>query len=131
MDKPITWYQLNDPLNPIVDVVTYIYQRHTFLFSSLNKGSWNQEDSKIDTLGAFSHVLAEILRGDASSKRKDPESLEFKRLMYIKPNKKEKKQKKKDDKVYGTTLFRGMTMTPEELERYKSKLNAFDKDGSP
>lgn len=101
------------------------------MFSSLNKGSWNQEDSKIDTLGAFSYVLAEILRGDASSKRKDPENLEFKRMMYIKPNKKEKKKKKKDDKVYGTTLFRGMTMAPEELERYKSKLNAFDKDGSP
>lgn len=41
MNIPIHENQLDNPDSDIVDIVTRAYQADTFLYSELNKGSWN------------------------------------------------------------------------------------------
>ena len=51
-----------------------------FVYREINKASREKDESKIDTLGPYSFCLAEILRGSASSKRRD--NKKFTRRLY-------------------------------------------------
>ena len=89
MDKQIEWWQLDNPDSGIVKVITYIYQMNTFVCHNANLGSWQKDESKIDTLGAYSHCLAEIIRGKASQNRKDEEAKDFKKYLFKEANEKD------------------------------------------
>ena len=56
----------------------------TFVYSSVNRGSFNNENDIIDTLGPFSYALSAILRGDASARRRDSDKIKsFREKLYF------------------------------------------------
>jgi hypothetical protein len=68
---PIDWESLNNPENPLVILIMYIYTLETFIYYEINKGLRTKDTSKARTLGPFSKVLGYILAFDANRKRKD------------------------------------------------------------
>ena len=87
----------------------YIYSLETFVYSQLNISSRNQDASKIETLGPLSFALMIIVARAEGNRKIDRWSLPI------------------DDgtlKDHSTaiTLYRGLKLTKEEIDEYKSYL---------
>ena len=67
----INWEQLNDPNNPLVILIIYIFTMETFVYFEINKGLRNKDTCKAATLGPFAKILGYIMAFDANRKRKD------------------------------------------------------------
>ena len=73
--EPLTYNILRDPSANIVCGLLYIFSMETFLYSTLNTATRENDNTKIFTLGPMARVLGTIL--DASEKEgpKDSKSL--------------------------------------------------------
>jgi hypothetical protein len=67
----INWEQLNNPNNPLVILITYIFTMETFVYYEINKGLRTKDTCKAPTLGPFAKILGYIMAFDANRKRKD------------------------------------------------------------
>ena len=94
MDKPLSPRVLSNPEHPITKHILYLYSMETFIYSDLNRASREKDMSKIQYYGAFAAALSYIIQF-ANQNRK---TLKLKGL---------------------NTLFRGLNLTPSELDAYK------------
>ena len=69
--SPIDWETLNNPENPLVILIIYIYTMETFIYCEINKGLRTKNTAKASTLGPYAKVLGYILAFDANKNRKD------------------------------------------------------------
>ena len=91
--KPLTPKILSDPDHPCVKALIYIYSMESFVFSELNRASRMKDVTKIKFYGAFASALGFIIHC-GNFKKTDLEK-EF-------------------------TVYRGLTLTREELNnKYK------------
>ena len=90
---------LRDPSADIVCGLLYIYSMETFVYSTLNTGTRDHDESKIMTLGPMTAALAEIVNFTESKRKKDSESLPSDKL---------------------TDLYRGLSLPPDVIQQYQN-----------